>query len=439
MSLQESAFSILSGNRWKYFHAIYTLIYGVFSLRDIYVFWYLKGVFFPQVTNILVLSCFILTASLWFKRTRGGALKYLLLPIFGLMWSVFTVRLGFEIFAGTQWLSILTKGFGLDMSIIRAGDVLVHFLTLFVGYQIIHVYEEEIEAVYAKTATILKLLLAYSPYFIILLWSQFYDPFLTYGIPDTVITQFLFYAVPPLLLTYTYTIYRTIVKPDDEVRRVLKGFRLLVLGLIASILGLGVYLFGWSNLYVSLISWISIGLMIFIVLRLYFGSRMLFATVFLFPLYGLIMGFYFVREVVFSWLDGNQQFFLALIQPGIVNGELLYTIYMLLTYICLAPVIGEIFIMEVPYRLNRHTLLKRVMLRQRHQLGERAWLHELWNGYGAVIILVLYLFVGGGAQRYFPEQPLWESVLYSVMGMTIVCAIFPHMLYRRYIKRAEGL
>ena len=151
------------------------------------------------------------------------------------------------------------------------------------------------------------------------------------------------------------------------------------------------------------------------------------------------MGFYFVREVVFSWLDGNQQFFLALIQPGIVNGELLYTIYMLLTYICLAPVIGEIFIMEVPYRLNRHTLLKRVMLRQRHQLGERAWLHELWNGYGAVIILVLYLFVGGGAQRYFPEQPLWESVLYSVMGMTIVCAIFPHMLYRRYIKRAEGL
>lgn len=437
MSVQEQ---VTLGMRWKVCLGVYLFLYMLmFANQVVYLDWITRGAFYSKVTNILVTSVFLTVLGIAFSKTRNFTLKYVFLPTFGLMWVVFAIRLFFEIFAGTKWIALMTEGDSMSLNVIKVGDFVVHILTLFVGYQVLHVFRDSLEKQYETLCNGMKLFLAYLPWLLILLWHFFYDPYQTYMVPKNMATQSVFYLMPPILLTYTYTIFRVIVKPEEDLKNVLKVFRVLMLALMFAILGVGVYLFGTDNLYRSVISWVTILLIIILAMRLYSGSKMWFLTVSLFPVYALTMGVYFMREIIFSWLGASHQPFLDLIRPGVENGEMWYTIYMLLSYVCLAPLIGEIFIMEFPYNIKKDTLVKRAMLRQRHQMGKYAWIHELWNGYGAVLIIGAFLLFSGGANRYFPGEPVWEAAINTLLGMVVVCVLFSHMLYRRFLKRAEDL
>lgn len=421
--------------RWRVFLWGYTLLSAPFFV-NIYIYYFLFVGSSPMshVTNILLLLTSIMLVSLFFKPSRDFALKFLTLPYFGLVWTVFAVRLLFEVFSGADWFTqFIAMGYGetttkigIFFNLARFGDFILHFMPLLVAYHVMHVFKNQIRYAFLTLPRTVRIFLGFAPCFIIYLWFTSHDFHKTYLLPPSMIVDVGAYLFPLIVCLYTTYLFHVLHYPLKNLREFMNNIRFMALVAIGVHLILGIYLFGVSNLWVNALSWSAILVMTMVLSRYRSDNATEITGNLLLPTYGFVMGVYFFREFILTAEGGKHILFLSKILPGVFEPALLYTTYLFLSYIAIGPLVGEILLLEMPYDLKEDTPYK-AYLRKHHYI-----IQEIWQGYGAFIIFAFYLALNGDRMRELDASKGAIAPYLMLAGAFVFSFVFSHMHYRRY-------
>jgi hypothetical protein len=413
---------------WYVFHACYTFIYVL-----LFILFTIKGNnwawnYITFYNRIFITSYLI---ALYFPAARVFFFRYLTIPLFGLAWTVFIFRIVFIIITGPDWFyhfNIIKYG-NPDLQLHRVFDLALHFIPLLIMYQTTYIYKQEIREQLQQINAQLKALLIYSPIIFIFGWCMFIDPFSNYVLPKIPYGLFAMFICIFITLNVTGMFYHMILTKPDREPVYIRKFETVILVIIIINTVIGILLFGFSNLYKSILQWLSLSVLLLIVLRKIPGLNIKAMAWLFIPTYGFNIAIAFMREMVFIKTGGSHYSFVSLAAGSILPAyQIWYAVYIFIHYTCVLQTLGYYIISELPWDPSAPSPIRETIIKYKYRLGRFTWTYRFIQAYGGLIVVFLFLLVNQGSGRYKIIGPQYASLLY-VLSYTFFCFTFSHAFY----------
>jgi hypothetical protein len=291
----------------------------------------------------------------------------------------------------------------------------MHFLPMLIMYQTFYVYKQEIREQVIKLNLPARIVLPYAALIGIVLWCFFVDPFENYCLPKIDYGPLVMFASIFILLSATALVRMIIMTKPDRDRVYLKRIEILIGFVIIFNTVVGILLFGFENLYKSILQWCAFSVLIIIILRRIPGWHDKGSAILFIPVYSFNISITFLREFVFIRTGGSHLDFVNIAHGSFLsNSELWYSIYIFIHFSFILQTAAEILLSDFPENLNMVSGIRSCILKQRQKMGRFSFCHRLYQVYGGLVLVALFFILNGGAGRYKFIVTRYAPMFYTV-------------------------